>query len=165
MNGPTILCGPNGRTRPTSKPPRSLRRWSITRCSMSEQPREDTERQGSKVLPVIGQLDAPIRPMAPNELDGHALLWGDPQTDFFVEIPPGRRQTILLGFVRRAQRRKKCPMSLWEQLQPARQGEAPVGIREMNINAKGGVVEVLPLGEPECTAHPAIVIERDDDGR
>src|ERR1700744_560982 len=36
MNGPTIRCEWNGSTRPTSNPPRSLRRWSMTSSIMEE---------------------------------------------------------------------------------------------------------------------------------
>src|SRR3569833_500257 len=165
MKGPTILWAPYGRTRPTSKPPRSRRRWSITRCSMSEQPRIDTEHQGSKVLPVVGQLETAIREMSSHQLDRPALRRPDPQSDLLVEIPQGSGQPILLRLIRSAQRYKKRPVLTREQLESARERERPIGIGEMHIPMESGVVEILSLGEAERGEFPAIVIERENEWR
>src|SRR5438552_16821989 len=103
--------------------------------------------------------------MPSHQLDGPALRRLDPQPELSIEIPPGRRQPILLGLIRGPERCKKRPVLLREQLEPAREGKAPVGIREMDIDPEGGVVEVLSLGEAEGADLPPIVIEREDERR
>src|SRR5712675_159493 len=99
MNGPTISWVPNGSTRPTSKPPRSRRRWSIICCNMADQPRVDAEHQGNKILAVIGKLEPAVRPVPPDQLDAPARTGRKPQTCLPGDIPVRCRQPVLFGLV------------------------------------------------------------------
>src|SRR5258707_10346328 len=99
MKGPTILWVPNGSTRPTSKPPRSRRRWSIICCSMAEEPRVDAEHQRSKILAVIGKLEPAVGPVAPDQLDAPTRLGRQPQARLPGDIPQRGRQPVFFCLV------------------------------------------------------------------
>src|ERR1700712_1851063 len=101
--------------------------------------------------------------MTPDQLNRPPLLRCQSQADLFIEIPPRRRQPVLFGLIRRPDSRKKGPVTLWKQLQPAREGKPPVRVREMNINPEGGIEEILSLGEPEDAEFPAVVVESEND--
>src|SRR6185312_4126214 len=57
MKGPTIRWEWNGNTRPTSKPPRSLRRWSMTRSIMPH-PNFLSREAGEEGLPLRAHVGA-----------------------------------------------------------------------------------------------------------
>src|SRR6202011_2663572 len=127
----------------TSKPPRSRRRWSIMRSSMSDHTRVDAERQSYEILAVIGKLEPGVRPVPPDQLEGIARSGRDSQPQLLGEIPMRGRQGVRLGPVGGAQADDYAPVGMFEELHPPAQGEAPVGLCKAHAVIEGGIEEFL----------------------